>query len=278
MNSVIILDLFNILVYLRLNLREKKKSYDYFLKLYDDYPEICIMIIKNRIFKDIGYWKDLYLIWGIINDKKMSDRERYNRYNKLIEEIRASIIKQRLEDLNKINEYLKPKGIINMTKNDIYNYVKENNEFKPDISNICKYCIREKSTMNKKLFWYIDDSLKREQNINYMIRGTLKLKNKNDNFEDYPKDKGVPSGAKEIYRKLNAKVGVFLNIPEMLICSKDIDRLRDINLTKEFKIRNKEFLKKNNIESQININKYLKICDRDEIVNRIEKIILEKID
>lgn len=275
--SIIELDLFKVLIYMRLNLREKNKSYEYFLKLYDDYPEICILLIKNRIFRDIGYYKDLYLIWGLINKKKISDTERYYRYNKLIEAIRDTIIKQRLEDLNKINDYLRPRGIINMNKNDIYNFIKENGN-KPDISNICKYCIREKSIMNKRLYWYLDDSLKKETNVSYMIRGIIKLKDDIGRYKEYPKNKSVPSGAKEVYRKLNSKVGIFLHIPEMFLCSKDIEKLSEITLPKEFKIRNKIFLKKNNIDIKNNINDYIKKYDNDNILKRLEKIIIDKMD
>ena len=47
--------------------KEKLVSYNLFLALYELYPDDCLKLVEKRIFKEIGYWKDIYLIWGIIN-------------------------------------------------------------------------------------------------------------------------------------------------------------------------------------------------------------------
>ena len=55
-----------------LNTRNKDKqkltSYKLFLELYNLFPETCIEIVKSHLLSDIGYWKDIYLIWELINN------------------------------------------------------------------------------------------------------------------------------------------------------------------------------------------------------------------
>ena len=80
------LEIFNYFSYLRdvkYGLKQKISSYKLFLALYDLYPDDCIKLVENRIFKNIGYWKDIYLIWGMINKMNLTDRERYKIFKYL---------------------------------------------------------------------------------------------------------------------------------------------------------------------------------------------------
>ena len=106
-----LLDIFKIWIYkrhVREGSKEKLLSYNYFLEMYDLFPDACIEIVKERIFGEIGYWKDLFLIWGLINKIEIDDNERYVKYNRLIEAFRKSILDQRLEDLRKLNKCVVP--------------------------------------------------------------------------------------------------------------------------------------------------------------------------
>ena len=57
------------------------------------------------------------------------------------------------------------------------------------------------------------NGLKKEYHVSYLIRHSLKLKNPDtDELLDYPYDTKVPNNTKKIYRILNAKLNIALNI------------------------------------------------------------------
>ena len=224
--------------------KEKLVSYNLFLALYELYPEKCIELVEKRIFKEIGYWKDIYLIWGIINDLPLNDRDRYIKYNSLIKQFRKSIIEQRLEDLRTLNQFIKPNTLSNIT-NITLRELMESSDDSPDISNLGKYCIREKSKLNNKLYWYVKvgRKYKKESNVSYICRGSLKVKSE-EGIIDYPKDKDIPPVIKKTYRELNSKLNVALEVPEVMLCEGNPRLLLNKNLPYEFSIRNKKCLEK----------------------------------
>ena len=219
----IIADIFRIWVHkrhAREGEKEKLLSYRYFLELYNIYPETCVEIVKKGIFGEIGYWKDLYLIWGIINDMELSDSERYRKYNRLIEAIRYSILTQRDSDLQEITGKLGHR-VSTMNNDDLEKMVR-GKEIKFSISYVGKYCVREKSPYNKKLYWYIkhgNSRITKESNVSYMIRGTLKTRCPDGSYSTFPLDKQVPFNAKKTYRNLNTKLNIVLNVPESMMCA-----------------------------------------------------------
>lgn len=199
--------------------KEKLLSYRYFLELYEHYPKTCIEIAKSPLFGEIGYWKDYYLIWKIINSNDQTDIERYTKYDKLIRGFRHSIMTQRQKDLHNLKTYIgikKLNSIDNKTIETMIKEISDKNESKLSVSYVGKYCIREKSPQNKELFWYIemDGLIKREPNVSYMIRGTLK-----NNDIPYPSYKSVPFNAKKTYRNMNTKLNIVLNVPECYMCA-----------------------------------------------------------
>jgi len=249
-----LLDIFKIWVYkrhVREGSKEKLLSYNYFLELYDLFPDACIEIVNERIFGEIGYWKDLFLIWGLINKMEIDDTERYVKYNRLIEAFRKSILDQRLEDLRKLNKCVGPRKLGDYSNDDLRDFLKTID--KPNLSYVGKYCVREKSVFNTCLFWYvkIDDELIKQSHISYMMRGSLRMLNDNNELCDYPNDKSVPSATKKTYRKLNAKLNVALDVPEMMMCNNQFELLDPLIFPYLFRKRNENALTKHNI-SKIN--------------------------
>jgi hypothetical protein len=215
--------------------QEKLLSYKYFLELYELFPETCIKMV--HLFKEIGYWKDIFLIWEIINEMKISDELRYNKYNKLIESFRDCILSQRKLDLRMLKSHIYPNNLGDLDNDMLRTILKSKEDL--NISWVGKYCIREKSTLNKKLYWFIknDESLIKQTHVSYMIRGSLKIKGPNGDCE-YPYNKSVPLKTKKMYRELNAKLNVALNIPELLMCSKQFNLIEPNELPYLFKKKN----------------------------------------
>ena len=230
-------DIFKIWLYkrhVREGDKEKLLSYKYFLELYELFPNTCIKLVN--LFKEIGYWKDIYLIWELINNMNISNDERYNKYNKLIETFKECILIQRKIDLRIIKNHIYPNNLGNLDNDMLRDILKSKEDL--NISYVGKYCIREKSTLNKKLYWFIknDESLIKQTHVSYMIRGSLNIKNVNVDHE-FPY-KSVPLKAKKMYRELNAKLNVALNIPELLMCSKKFNLIEPNELPYLFKKKN----------------------------------------
>jgi len=195
---------------------EKLLSYKIFLVLYELYPECCLKIVENKVFSKIGYWKDIFLIWKLINSLEMTDLDKYDRYNKLIVCFRKTILNQRYEDLKKLADVVSPNKLGDFNHDELADHIKELNL---DISNIGKYCVRETSALNKDLYWFLvtPNGLKKEYHVSYIIRHSLKLKNQESGIVvEYPIDSKVPHNTKKIYRILNAKLNVALNIKEYM--------------------------------------------------------------
>lgn len=155
-----IIKLFNNFEYLRCKkngLGRKRISYIYFLELYNYFPDLCIELINRNLIISIGYWKDLYLIWNLILDLNISDRHRYNRYNRLIEKIKDSLVYYRNSDVITLNNLLYPKFLVNVTEKELDQEI-SGKLF--NLSYLGKYTLREKSALAKKLHWFNDNHVK----------------------------------------------------------------------------------------------------------------------
>lgn len=228
-----------------LNTRNKAKqkldSYNLFLELYNLFPETCIELVKSHLLIDIGYWKDIYLIWELINNLNMSIETKYAKYNKLIEAFTHTILNQRTEDLRKLNDTINPYRLNNITNDKLRQIIND----KPiELSYIGKYLIREKSSFNKKAHWYIknNDTFLEQNHISYILRNTIKIKNNNGEICDYPQDKPIPLTVKKNYRELNAKLNIALNVPEVLMCSNKFNLIDPSKLPYKFRINNEKAL------------------------------------
>ena len=266
-------DIFKIWLYkrhVREGCQEKLLSYKYFLELYELFPDTCIKMV--HLFKEIGYWKDIFLIWELINNMKISDNERYKKYNKLIESFRDCILNQRLLDLRTLKSHIYPNNLLDLD-NDILRTILKSNE-KIQISYVGKYCIREKSSLNKKLFWFIanDTILIKQSHVSYMIRGSLKIKGPNGTNE-YPANKSVPLKTKKMYRELNAKLNIVLNTPELLMCSKQFNLIEPTELPYLFKKKNKlALMNENNNKESLSEER---INLRNRMVNYNNKVSID---
>ena len=249
-NSEIVVDIFKIWLYKRHvkeGEKEKLLSYRYFLELYNLFPKTCISIVESRLFGKIGYWKDMFLIWGLINKMNLSELEKFNKYDKLINSFRTTILSQRFDDLQELNTILKPQKICHYSNEELRDRLKIINHL--DISYVGKYCIREKSPFNNVLYWYIPskNGLLKQSHVSYMIRGSLRIRTNNGTIVDYPYHKSVPTKIKKTYRQLNSKLNVALNVPETMLCSKKYELLDPNTFPYLFKQRNKKVLIKNNL-------------------------------
>ena len=256
-------DIFKIWLYkrhVREGDQEKLLSYKYFLELYELFPYTCIKMVN--LFKEIGYWKDIYLIWEIINNLKMSDEDRYNKYNILIESFRDCILEQRKSDLRILQSHIYPHNLECISNDILQDMLKTKEDI--SISYVGKYCIREKSKLNKRLYWFIkdhNDTLIKQTHVCYMIRGSLKIKYSNG-ICIYPSNKSVPLKTKKIYRELNAKLNVVLNIPEILMCSKKFNLIEPSELPYMFKKKNLLALMNENNNKDVLSHERINLKDR----------------
>lgn len=227
--------------------KEKLLAYRYFLVLYDHYPKTCIQIVSERLFGEIGYWKDHLLIWGLINDMEMTENERYSKYNPLIEAFRDTYLAQRSDDLKNLDTFVTPHSIRNITTEKLESLLKScGGTALPQLTFVGKYCVRERSVENKHLYWYIrfpDGSLKKQSHVAYMIRGSLKIRNRdNGTYEIFPVEKDVPFGAKKAWRTLNSKLNVALDVPEVKACAQRFGDMDPTKFPSQFSIRNSKAL------------------------------------
>jgi len=245
--------------------KEKLLSYRYFIVLYDHFPQTCINIVTERIFGEIGYWKDHLLIWGLIMDMSLTDNARFKKFDPLIRAFRETYLAQRADDLKALDEFITPHSIRTIESPTLEALLGVDGVKPPQLTFVGKYCVRERSAENKHLYWFTqlpDGSLKKQSHVAYMIRGSLKIRNRETGvYEMFPAEKDVPFGAKKAWRSLNAKLNVALDVPEVKACAQ---RFGDMDPTKfpgQFKIRNAKAL----------LNEKLKVkptTDEEETGNR----------
>ena len=227
--------------------KEKLLAYRYFLVLYDHYPKTCINIVNERLFGEIGYWKDHLLIWGLIMDMDMTDHARYVKFNPLIEAFRDTYLAQRADDLKTLDAFVTPHSVRNITTEKLESLLKScSGKALPKLTFVGKYCVRERTTENKHLYWFVkssDGSLKKQSHVAYMIRGSLKIRNRaNGTYEQFPVEKDVPFGAKKAWRTLNAKLNVALDVPEVKACAQRFGDMDPTKFPSQFSIRNSKAL------------------------------------
>ena len=208
--------------------KEKLLSYRYFLELYEYYPNTMIEIAGSGLFGEIGYWKDYNLIWGMINSLEMSDSDRYAKYNKLIMSFRKALLTQRTNDLKEVSKFVSPRKLGDISNEELTEMLKDGGKNSVNVSYVGKYLVREKSGENSKLFWY-NDKLEIESHVSYLLRATLKKRNGKGDVVEYPVTESVPFNVKKNYRKLNSKLNVVLDVPEVLMCA---DRFGEMNPTR----------------------------------------------
>jgi hypothetical protein len=241
-------DIFRIWVHKRhprVGEKEKLLGQRMFFELYNHFPETCIELVNARIFADMAYWKDALRIWSMINETSLTNRQRFDKYNPLIVAIRDSFMDQRSEDLKALDSFLTPVRIRDISKTDMVARLKAVGAKAPQLTWIGKYCVRETSPENKRLYWFVQDDggrLLRQSHVSFMLRKSLKSRVGPSEYHAWPADKSVPFGAKQSWRTLNAKLDEALDVPEVKASLNRLDEIDPSKLPGEFTKRNIKFL------------------------------------
>lgn len=226
--------------------KEKQLGRQMFLSLYDHFPETCIALVNARIFADVSYWKDCLLIWGMIHEMPMTNKDKFAKYDPLIQAFRESMMGQRTEDLKALDAFVSPKRIRDIPKADLVTLLSAPGAKLPTLTWIGKYCVRESSAENKRLFWWIQDSesgrLLQQSHVSFMLRSSLKRRIAPGQYQPWGARESVPYGAKESWRKLNAKLDEALGVPEVKASLDRLDEIDPSKLPGEFTKRNIKFL------------------------------------
>ncbi len=226
--------------------KEKLLAYRYFLVLFDHFPKTCLKIVTERIFGEIGYWKDHLLIWGLIMDITLTDKERFQKYDPLIRAFREVYLAQRADDLKALDEFITPHSIRTIESGTLETLLGAEGAKLPQLTFVGKYCVRERAAENKHLYWSIqlpDGTLKKQSHVAYMIRGSLKIRNRDTGvYEGFPAEKDVPFGAKKAWRSLNAKLNVALDVPEVKACAQRFGDMDPTKFPSQFMKRNAKAL------------------------------------
>jgi len=91
-----------------------------------------------------------------------------------------------------------------------------------NISWVGKWVGAEGSAVAKKCHWYVtmpDGSYRRENFVNYLIRGDMKVRGHGGQKIPFPGDRQIPSQAKKQWRLRNVALHCVLDIPEVKICA-----------------------------------------------------------
>ena len=209
----------------------KNVYYEYIIELYNYYPRTIIELVNKRDMFMYGYWKDILLIWEKINNIDISIEDKYLKYNPLITAFRHTIIQQRGEDLDSVYETFGFNTIKDMNETQFTTLLTIKEDINIKISYIGKYCVREKSSFDKKCYWFIKDGGRyiKTGHVDYMIRSTLRTQ-VNGDIKEFPAYKNIPFGTKKSWRKDNVKLNVLLNVPENKFCSNKWSEIKFKNI------------------------------------------------
>ncbi len=195
----------------------KNIYYEYILELYNVYPVTIVDLFKSGVPFVYGYWKDALNIWVKINELDMPAKEKYIKYNDFIKAFRYAMLTQRNIDLDIIKTTFSRTAIDTMNSEQFKAFLRTTDVNCSDISisNVGKFCVREGTSFDKSAYWYnlVKGEYRRENHVSYMLRGSLKQRVDNG-VQTYPKDKGVPFGAKKVWRLSNARLDVILDVAE----------------------------------------------------------------
>ena len=256
-----------------LNFNSKTIFYETIIELYDYYPKYIDNLVIFDMFAKFGYYKDYLKIWECISNKIKNEsdiEEVYKKYNNLILNISYILIKNKSNDIKKLDFFIKQFSKYNeIFKTGYLHFIELNNielisNFmnlyntdyycdmqkikKMELSNIGKWLPREKKSESKKIFWY------RNINIIYLkfncfdylvLVDNILFKNKS-----YSK---ISSMDKKLFRKESSLLNICLNNPTILMCEKKKELINFYKSGSKFIFKNyKNILYKNNNK---NVNK-----------------------
>ena len=144
----------------------------------------------------------------------------------------------------------------------------------PTLTWIGKYCVRESSAENKRLFWWIQDSesgrLLQQSHVSFMLRASLKRRIAPGQYQPWGARESVPYGAKESWRKLNAKLDEALGVPEVKASLDRLDEIDPSKLPGEFTKRNIKFLLNEKVKQAPNEDEELRGNRRPDDESRVD--------
>lgn len=195
-------------------------SHYYLLALYDHYPETVAAMMCGGLSGEYGYWKDIARLFIIINSTtNVTDIEKFNKYNPLVDAMATAVLEQRSADIKALDAWCHQtfdKSVNNVTREEIVSNMSHSD--KPNVSLMGKWIVSEGGADNKKAYWYIspsEGSVTRVNNASFFVRRMLKTKNS----LGFPMDKQVPYGALKNYRQMNAKLRAATETIEALMCT-----------------------------------------------------------
>jgi hypothetical protein len=197
----------------------KMVFYLYILELFNVYPTIVCELFRCGIVAVYGYWKDYLNIWKLVNELEMPIKQKYDKYNPLIQAIREGILNQRREDTQTIREYCRKNSFDFdfSTVPQFQEFIKEHpSDFNGNISMVGKYCVRESSSFNRDCYWFKGAGLEKETHVAFMCRTLLMKPSSGTMISDNEK---VPMTAFKRWRIVNSKLNIVLDVPEVKFCS-----------------------------------------------------------
>ena len=237
-------DIFVLAFHKRQNRHDGEGEHDIFyhiiLSMYDRYPETVCSIIRSGLIEEYGYFKDYFNIWKqicVVEGAKVGAGQVtmfYDKYDMLIRTIRETILTQRRKDLNALFKFLsshakKPSEATVENVSEFIDSLRKDGPYLPKISLLAKFIPKEGRSFAKSLFWYVpigDGSIKRETLIPFIVRGSLKMKNRETGeMVGFPRTQNVPYGALRNYRKENSLLGAFLDVTEQKMCRGDFHKI-----------------------------------------------------
>jgi hypothetical protein len=256
-----------------LNFNSKTIFYETIIELYDYYPKYIDNLVIFDMFAKFGYYKDYLKIWECISNKIKNEsdiEEVYKKYNNLILNISYILIKNKSNDIKKLDFFIKQFSKYNeIFKTGYLHFIELNNielisNFmnlyntdyycdmqkikKMELSNIGKWLPRENKSESKKIFWYrnINGNYLKFNCFDYLVLvDNILFKNKS-----YSK---ISSMDKKLFRKESSLLNICLNNPTLLMCEKKKELINFYKSGSKFIFKNyKSILYKNNNK---NVNK-----------------------
>jgi hypothetical protein len=257
-NQEMLRDLF-ILMFHKRNCRggegEKMIFYKLIIEIYNYYPiTICDLI---KLIPLYGYYKDYFEIWKLICELNITDKEKYQIYNPLIDQILKEIIQQLRIDCHPGSK---------------------------SISLLCKWLPREGSHYDNKCFWYRSNDPE-YHHYNSVVYLSNLFNNSIHNFIynyiiDYRNTKSNNWCIMK-YRKTISELNKKLNISEVLMCAKDYSSIEFEKVSsKAMKNYTKAFLNEKLkgpllSDDEDTGNRYPDLNDRIYTRQKLKKFIVE---
>ena len=206
-------------------------SHYYLLELYKYFPETVCTMARNGLNGEYGYWKDVESIIILLHeDTSVASTDLYRTYDPLVSALVEGMLEQRHRDLDSLDVWCREnfgRNSRELTAEQISDKMLEDGVKSPNISLVGPWITRERSSDNKKAYWYVGpyDTPVKVTNSCYCVRKLLNTPTKSGEVHVYPVDKQVPFGAMKRYRQANARLAAASLKVEQFICANRWDKI-----------------------------------------------------